>query len=305
MAAVRHGGAPAGGGMIAVLGATGQIGGLVAAGLAARGVDACALVRRPDDKLALPARQADLADPRSLVAVMAGVERLFLVTPHGPNQDLLEQAAIRAAAEAGVQRIVKISGSAPSLGPSGPTTTAVTHWRSEQLIEAAGLGFTLLRPSFFAQNLIERFGPQVRKLGLLPSPLGSAPIAMVDVRDVADCAVEALLDPSPVDGAWQLTGPAPVSIPDVARHLGARHLPVPIAVASKALRRQGASPFEVTHAARMAAYFASGADSATSDHVRRLTGRTPRPVAALLDEHAADFAPASPLARTLNRFLGG
>lgn len=291
--------------MIAVLGATGQLGGLVAAGLVAGGVEACALVRREVDGLPLPVRHGDLADPGSLDAALSGVERLFLVTPHSPDQDLLEQHAVGAAYRAGVKRIVKISGGAPLLGPNAPTPTAVAHWRSERLIEETGLGFTFLRPSFFAQNLLERFGPPVRQLGLLPSPLGTAPIAMVDARDIAACAIAALTDPNPADAAWQLTGPAGVTIPQVAAHLGVRHLPVPVGVASRALRRGGASPFDVAHAARMAAYFASGADGVPTDHVFRLTGRGPRAVTELLDEHAACFRPATPLARILNRSLGG
>ena len=291
--------------MIGVLGASGQLGRLVAAGLAERGAVATALARRTVDGLPLPLRHADLADPRSLETALLGVDRLFLVTPHGPEQDLLEHAAITAASRSGVARIVKISGSAPSLGPNGPTATAVAHWRSEQLIEASGFGFTFLRPSFFAQNLLERFAPQVRTLGLLASPMGRAPVAMVDARDVAACAVAALLDPAPTDSAWQLTGPGGITMPEIAASLGVPHVGVPARVASAALRRQGGSPFEVAHAARMAAYFASGADGAPTDHVRRLTGHAPRPVTALLDEHAAQFSPATPLARILSRISGG
>lgn len=291
--------------MIAVLGATGQLGGLVAGELAARGAPACALIRRPVDGLPLPVRHADLADRASVEAALDGVERLFLVTPHGPDQDLLEQTAVDAAQRAGVGRIVKISGGAPSLGPNGPTSTAVAHWRTERLIEETGLGFTFLRPSFLAQNLVAQFGEPVRTLGLLPSPLGAAPIAMVDARDVAACAVEALLAPQPDDRAWQLTGPAPFSTADVARHLGIRHLAVSPTLAARALRRRGASEFEIAHATAMARYFSSGADSATTDHVRQLTGRAPRSVGALLTEQAAAFAPRTPLAKFLNRSTGG
>ncbi len=291
--------------MIGVLGASGQIGGLVASGLATRGAEACALARRPISHVPLPARYADLTDAGSLDAALNGVERLFLVTPHGPDQDLLEQAAINAAARTGVKRVVKISGSAASLSPNGPTVTAIAHWRSERLIEASGLGFTFLRPSFFAQNLLARFAPQVRRLGVLPSPLGRAPIAMVDIRNVAACAIEALLDPDPTDSAWHLTGPAAVSMTDVAKWLHVRYLPVPVPVTSRALRREGATPFEITHAARMAAYFSSGADGVVTDHVQRLTGQKPRSVADLLVEHAGDFLPTTPLAGILNRSTGG
>jgi hypothetical protein len=50
----------------------------------------------------------------------------------------------------------------------------------------------------------------------------------------------------------------------------------------------------------MAAYFASGADSAATDHVLRLTGRAPRSIEAFLDEHASAFSPTTRLARALS-----
>jgi uncharacterized protein YbjT (DUF2867 family) len=250
--------------VIAVLGSTGTIGRHVAAGLAERGA-ATRLLRRPE---------ADLRHPASLRRAVAGADQLFLLTPHGPDQDLHEANAADAAIAAGLRRIVKISGSAPSLGPNGVTSTAVTHWRSERRIEQSGLAFCFLRPSFLMQNL-DAMAPQA---GFLLAPMGQAPIAMVDARDVAACAVAALLDEGGPDDAFHVTGPAGVTFKDVARLMGARYVNVPPRLAAKALRRRGASAFEVDHSLRMAAYFASGADGAATDAVRRLTGRAPRTV---------------------------
>ena len=287
--------------MIGVLGATGRVGGHVAALLAERGAEARALVRRPDADLPVPAVHADLGAPGTLPQALRGIDRLFLLTSHGPDQDTREAAAVDAATRAGVSRIVKLSGGAPSLGPNGPTSTAVAHWRSEQRIEAAGIEFTFLRPSFYMQNLLETVAPTVTKTGVLVAPFGDAPIAMVDVRDVAAVAVAALLDEAPAHHAWQITGPRPTSFAAIAEHLGARHVKVPVKAVARTLRRRGASPFEVDHAVRMAAYFAAGSDGVATDHVLRLTGRTPRAVEAFLDEYRAAFSPATGLARALHR----
>jgi NAD(P)H dehydrogenase (quinone) len=259
--------------MIAILGATGTIGSRVATELAVGAVPARALVRDPTRAdVALPAVAADLRDPDSLRAALDGAEQLLLLTPHGPDQDLLEAGAIDAAIAAGVRRVVKISGGAPSLGPNGVSSTAVAHWRSERRIEDSSLEFCFLRPSFLMQNL----HATKPKAGLLLAPIGSAPIAMVDARDVAACAVAALLDDTAADQAFHLTGPAGVTFSDVARAMRARYVNVPSLLAAKALRRHGASAFEIDHALRMAVYFASGADGAPTDAVRRLTGRAPR-----------------------------
>lgn len=288
--------------MIAVLGATGLVGGEVARLLAARGAAARALVRRPDAAdLPLPAERADLADPATLAPALDGIERLFLLTPHVAGQDVLEAAAIDAAAAAGVTHVVKVSGGAATLGPNGPAATAVAHWRSERRIEDAGLSFTFLRPSFYLQNLLTTVAPTVAAAGILAAPFGRAPIAMVDARDVATCAVAALLDPAPRDGAWQLTGPRAVTFDELAAHVGVRHVPVRRPLAARAMARRGAHRDEIDHAMRMAAYFASGADAVATDHVQRLTGAPPRTVEAFLAEHRAAFTPATGLGRALSR----
>jgi NAD(P)H dehydrogenase (quinone) len=288
--------------MIAVLGGTGRVGRHVVAGLAAAGVDAVALVREPDrGDLPLPTRRADLRQPETLPAALAGAERLLLLTPHLSDQDLLEAAAIEAAVAAGVTRIVKISGGAATLGPNGTTATATAHWRGEQRIEASGLEFSFLRPSFYMQNLLETAGPTVTKAGLLISPFGSAPIAMVDARDVAACALAELSAGPPVQRAWQLTGPRAIALGVVAERLGVRCVGVPPRLAGQALARRGHSAGEVDHALRMAAYFASGADGAVTDHVTRLTGNPPRSVEDFIDEHRAAFAATTGLARILTR----
>ncbi|WP_354701740.1 NAD(P)H azoreductase [Paraconexibacter sp. AEG42_29] len=290
--------------MIAVLGATGRVGRHVAAALSGQPLPARALVRRPDAAdVPLPTVAADLADAASVRAALEGATRLFLLTPHGPDQDLLEAVAVSAAADAGVQHVVKVSGGAASLGPSGTTATATAHWRSEQRIEQSGMGFTFLRPSFFQQNLLTAVASVVARTGLLVAPFGRSPIAMVDVRDVAASAVAALTDPDPLDQAWTLTGPRGVTFDDVAALIGVRYVPVPPRAAGRTLRRRGASAHEADHAVRMAAYFAAGCDGTPTGHVRQLTGRAPRPVSTLLAEHRGCFTSPLPpaLARVLSR----
>ena len=286
--------------MIGVLGATGRVGRHVAAGLAERRIEARALVRRCDPRLPLPAVHTDLSVPATLAPAFDGVERLLLLTAHGPDQDLREAAAIEAAVAAGVQRIVKISGGAPTLGPNGTTATAVAHWHSEQRIERSGLDFAFLRPSFYMQNLLGTVAPGVAATGAIAAPFGHAPIAMVDARDVADCAIAALLDERTSRRAWQLTGPHPVTFGAIAEHLGVRYVNVPVKLAARTMRRRGLPVADIDHATRMAAYFASGADSAATDHVLRLTGRAPRSIEAFLDEHASAFSPTTRLARALS-----
>ncbi len=287
--------------MIAVLGASGRVGRHVATGLAAAGVPARALVRNPDRiDLPIEAVPADLRRADTLPAALHGVERLLLLTPHVPDQDLLEVAAVDAAVAAGVRRIVKVSGGPATLGPNGTTATATAHWRSEQRIERSGLEFAFLRPSFFMQNLLDTTAPAVSTTGVLGAPFGDAPIAMIDARDIAACAVAALLDDRATHRAWHLTGSRAVTFPAIAAYLGVHHAKVPLRVTAAALRRRGLPAAAIEHSLRMTAYLATGADGVTTDHVLRLTGAPPRTLEAFVDEHRDAFAPATTLARLLS-----
>jgi len=276
--------------VIVLLGATGTIGTHVARRLAELGADARAVLRDPSRlKAPIDATTGDLRDPASLRRAFEGAHRLLLLTPHGPQQDLHEAAAIDAAVAAGVHGVVKISGTAASLGPNGPTPTAVAHWRSEQRLERSGLRFWLLRPSFLMQNLLGTAAPVVRSTGVLAAPMGRGPIAMVDARDIADCAVAAMTRDDLPDGGWDLTGPRAVTYADVAAELGVPYVDIPRRVAAHALRRRGAGPWEVEHALRMAAFLAAGADGATTTGVTALTGRPPRSLREFVEEHAGAF----------------
>jgi len=81
----------------------------------------------------------------------------------------------------------------PFLGPNGTTPRAGAHWRSEQRIERSQLEFSVLRPSFCMETLLDT----VVATGILASPFGNAPITTVDIRDVAAAATAALLATKP------------------------------------------------------------------------------------------------------------
>lgn len=277
--------------MIALIGATGRIGRPLAGLLHERGFPVRALVRDPATAgLPVPVVSADLRDPVSLRAGLLGCDRLFLLTPHGPDQDLLEAAAIDAAVDVGIGGIVKLSGGAASVTPNGPTPTAVAHWRNEGRIEASGLEFAHLRPPFFMQNLLDTVAPVTRATGLVVGPFADEPIAMVDVEDIAACAAALLAAPVLGRAAHTITGPRPVTHREIARALNARIVRLPLRVTAAALRARGESPWDVEHAVRMAAFLRTGAAAASTDAVRRITGRPPGSIDRFLARHWDAFS---------------
>ena len=289
--------------MIGVLGATGRVGRHVAAGLAERGVEARALVRRPEPRdLPLPAVHTDLSVPATLAPAFDGVERLLLLTAHGPDQDLREAAAIDAAVAAGVQRIVKISGGAPTLGPNGTTADRRRPLAQRAAHRALGPGLRVPAAVLLHAEPARRRRPRRRG----DRRNRGAVRARAD-RDGRRPRRRRLRDRGAARRAteparWQLTGPRPVTFGAIARRIsGARYVNVPVKLAARSHAPPRSPAAEIDHATRMAAYFASGADSAATDHVLRLTGRAPRSIEAFLDEHASAFSPTTRLARALSQ----
>ena len=75
--------------MLAVTGATGKIGGRVAARLAALGLSQRLIVRDPSRAPALPGAEvfqvSSYGDPAAMGRALSGVDTLFLVSAHGDH----------------------------------------------------------------------------------------------------------------------------------------------------------------------------------------------------------------------------
>ncbi len=108
---------------------------------------------------------------------------------------------VRAAADAGVRRVVVLS--VMGVNPALP------HWRLERMVREHGLAMTELRPAYFAQNLLTALRADVREHARLRLACGSGRVSVVDTRDVAAVAAAVLREPDayPV-GPRTLTGPA-------------------------------------------------------------------------------------------------
>ena len=114
-----------------------------------------------------------------------------------------------AAADAGVQRLVLLSGR----GEDGARA-------AEDAVRAFGLEWTVLRCSWFAQNFSEHFllGPVCRGRLLLPGD-GAVAKPFLDLDDFADVASDALTGESHVGQVLELTGPRLLTLREVAGEL--------------------------------------------------------------------------------------
>ncbi|MBL1084024.1 NAD(P)H-binding protein [Streptomyces actinomycinicus] len=213
--------------MILVTGATGTIGSEVVRQLAERGEKVRALTRDPRKarvSAGVEAVRGDYGDPGSLADAMAGVTAAFLVGVPGPATGH-DRALVAAARAAGTGRLVKLSAigtGEPEVGPSG-----LWHLEGEQAVRESGAAWTVLRPSTFASNTLTWL-PALRAGEPVPNLTGDGASGVIDPRDVAAVAVQALLDGRHSGRTYTLTGPEAISVPEQAAVLAsALGRPVP------------------------------------------------------------------------------
>ncbi|WP_207260955.1 NmrA family NAD(P)-binding protein [Desulfovibrio sp. Huiquan2017] len=162
----------------------------------------------------LEARVFDSADKDSMVAAMAGCDRLFLAVPLHEKMARFGRLAVDAAKEAGIGYIVCVS----AYGASSDA-----HWRLgrehgmvDQFVEDSKIPFTVLRANSFMQNFSTVLAPMVRS-GVIELPEEEYKVSYIDARDVAACAVRLFNDNEGyTDAFYALTGPRGLTLADVA-----------------------------------------------------------------------------------------
>jgi len=210
--------------LIAVTGASGIVGGAIAARLADAGARQRLVVRdarrAPTVAGAQVRGRGDYADYEGMLAALQGADALMLVpAAEHPHRVMAHASAVDAAVAAGVRRIVYLS----YLGAEeyATFTLARQHWATEQHIRAAGVAFTFLRMSVYLDFIASMVGPD----GVIRGPAGDGRFAPILRADVAAACAAVLL--SGADGqhdgtTYDVTGREPLSLADAAAILS-RH----------------------------------------------------------------------------------
>ncbi|ASO20025.1 uncharacterized protein YbjT (DUF2867 family) [Actinoalloteichus hoggarensis] len=191
---------------ILVIGATGNIGGEVAALLARRDIPVRALVRRPEAArlpVGVEAARGDLTDLATLRAASSGVDAVYLTWP----LDSPELApAIMAVLSESVRRVVLLSSLAVDDDlDEQDNAIGELHAAVEAAVRRSGLEWTFLRPAEFAANTL-RWADEIRGESVVRDAFGEAAGTMIHERDIAEVAVHALRDPDHHGRVHVLTG---------------------------------------------------------------------------------------------------
>ncbi|PRX96603.1 NAD(P)H-binding protein [Allonocardiopsis opalescens] len=258
---------------VLVIGATGTTGSRVAAFLRGRGVPLRAASRT--EGLAGHVR-FDWADPKTHAPALSGVSAVYLVAPIGVAEPApLVATFLAAAADQGVRRVVLLGSSAV---PEGPTGMGALY----RLVRTGMPEWTVLRPSWFAQNFTGGALALRARGGELLSATGEGRVAFIDAADIAAVAARALIDEPPHDTEHILTGPKPLSYAEVAeivaRHTGRplRHRTVGADELARHFTAHGLPPDFAATLAELDTRIAAGSEDRVTDTVERLTGRPAR-----------------------------
>jgi uncharacterized protein YbjT (DUF2867 family) len=279
-----------------VTGASGTVGRSLVAQLLRAGEPVRAVTRDPAGARFPPGAEVvggDLADPATLAAALEGAERLHLF-PYPETAPAVAALARRA----GVRRVTVLSSGSVTAGYDTDYQLPV-----EQAVEASGLEWTHLRPGEFAANRLALWGPSVRAERVVRWPFPDEVGIPVHEADIAAVAVLALLEDGHAGRAYDMTGPARVSVREQVAAIAAaigdevRLEPVSREEALRLLTEQGGwaaanGPFLLGYEG-----FSEGTEYPEIDveelvplpTVERLTGRPARSFAEWAADHADDF----------------
>ncbi|HEY6758570.1 MAG TPA: NAD(P)H-binding protein [Baekduia sp.] len=293
---------------IAITGAAGQLGSLVAQQLLERIApeELILVTRRPEALTAfadrgVQVRRADFDEPATLEPAFAGAERLLLVSStheSTPRRVRQHTDAVAAARAAGVRHVAFTS--MPKVDADHPTGEyALEYLRSEEMLKASGVDWTILQNAPYAEYLVGRFALAL-SLGRLATNAGDGATAPVSNADCAAVAVAVLTSEGHERQTYVVTGPELYTqaqlaalVADVTGH------PLPLLeLDDDALRRQAAEdgipdPMPTFLSRHLKAVRLGYFDDLTTV-VADLTGRPPRALRDVLVEHRDALLAAVP-----------
>lgn len=281
-----------------VTGASGKLGQLVLDALLARGVagsDIIATTRDPSKLAAYAARgidvrAADFDDPELTRKAFDGADRLALISTDALDDKGTRQrqqtAAVAAAKAAGVEHIVYTS--LPD-AENSRVIFAPDHRNTETAIKASGLTYTLLRNTWYQENMFMSL-PQVLKSGQWYTSSANGKIAHVARADCAEAIAAVLASGTTENVTYTLTGAELRSTDDIAA-LASEVTGRPITVVhlsdeqlAGGMKAAGVPEFLIPTLISFDTATREGNLAARTGDVERLTGRQPKPFRAFFEE---------------------
>lgn len=193
--------------MIAISGATGNLGRLVIGALTGKvpASEVVALARTPAKaaNLGVAVREADYDRPDTLTRALAGVDTLLLISGNEVGKRVAQHRAIvDAAKQAGVGRIVYTS---ILHADRSPIDLAVEHLATERAVKQSGIPYTILRNGWYTENYASSIAGALAGGGFIGSA-GRGRISSAARADYANAAAVVLTTGGHEGKTYELAG---------------------------------------------------------------------------------------------------
>lgn len=199
---------------ITITGATGQLGGLVVQGLLKRGLHPGEIRASVRDVAkagelqvrGVDVRRGDFDDPQALTKAFADTDVLMIISTDRIGARVEQhRRAVEAAVKAGVNRIVYTS-VVSMQGGEGASPIAADHRATEQIIREAGVPYTFLRNSFYAEYML---APVIQGLamGVFVTSAGEAKLGAAARTDMAEAAAVVVSTEGHENQTYEITYP--------------------------------------------------------------------------------------------------
>lgn len=212
--------------VIALTGASGRIGGMVAGHLNAAGIPLILLLRNPAKAPALDngsagvtLRRCAYGDRQTAQTALRGVDILFMVSAsESPTRETEHCNFVAAAHEAGIRHMVYLSFA--DARTDSTFTLARTHAVTEAAILDTGMACTFLRDNFYSEMICSLADGN----GTIKGPAGNGRVACVAQTDVAEAAACVLRDLAAggerhLGQTYTLTGAEALTLHEVAEQV--------------------------------------------------------------------------------------
>ncbi|GAA1935795.1 NAD(P)H-binding protein [Kitasatospora viridis] len=269
---------------ILVLGGTGTTGRRIARRLRAAGHPVRTASRSGGEA------HLDLGAPTTWGPALDGAAALYLLEPdlHAADPQERIPRLVTEAVAAGVRRLVLLSAHGVGAADDGhPLKTA------ERAVRESGVGWTVLRPDWFAQNFSETFWLPDVLTGTVALPVGAGRTPFVDAEDIAEVAAAALTDDRHAGQTYDLTGPRELGFAEAVELITAatgrtvRHLDVSPEAYTEQLVAHGAPVAVARTLTGLLTQVREGRNPGAADGVQRALGRPARSFEEFVSEAAA------------------
>lgn len=271
--------------LIAITGATGQLGRLVVQQLKARvpTSNLVALARSPEKGagLGVAVREADYDRPQTLEPALAGVNTLLLISSSEVGKRAAQHRnVIEAAKRAGVNGIVYTS---LLHADRSPLDLAIEHRATEADLKTSGLRYTILRNGWYTENYTASV-PAALANGAFLGSAGDGRISSATRADFAEAAAVVLTGAGHEGKTYELAGDEAYTLADLAAEVSRQtghtipYRDLPEAEYAAALAEAG---LPEPMARMIAGWDAAVAQGAVFDDGRRLSALIGRPTTPL------------------------